>query len=195
MEQNPAIVVLATQAVPAPAGTAVGEQPSHVASALRDTVAHAMQTRWRVVIVTTPAWVPLVSRWVATRDLVTLSDEELGRGQGYALAVGVAAHVDAAGWLMLPGDRSQVRPQTLLAVGDALKDHPIAYAQVQGRRGYPLGFAAELVSDLIALQGDDGAQRLLGRYPAWGVTVDDPGVLEGTVRGTESAGERAAGAA
>ena len=61
-------------------------------------------------------------------------------------------------------------------LGAALADHPIAYAQHQGRRGHPVGFGAEMFSELIALTGDEGARRLLARYPAFGVELDDPGV-------------------
>jgi molybdenum cofactor cytidylyltransferase len=51
------------------------------------------------------------------------------------------------------------------------------FAQYMGRRGHPVGFAAELYSELIALTGDQGAKRLVSRYPAHAVLVDDAGVL------------------
>jgi molybdenum cofactor cytidylyltransferase len=79
--------------------------------------------------------------------------------------------------LVLPGDMPAILPETLLKVAAALDDHPVAYAQFQGRRGHPVGFAAELYSELVSLRGDDGARRLVARYPAIGVDVDDPGVL------------------
>ena len=44
-------------------------------------------------------------------------------------------------------------------------------------RGHPVGFAAELYSELVTLSGDEGARRLVARYPAQGIEVDDPGVL------------------
>jgi molybdenum cofactor cytidylyltransferase len=40
-----------------------------------------------------------------------------------------------------------------------------------------VGFAAELYSELVMLSGDEGARRLVARYPAIGVDVDDPGAL------------------
>ena len=80
---------------------------------------------------------------------------------------------------VLLGNAAAQHPQasTLLAVAQALQVHPIAYAQHRGRRGHPVGFAAELFSELIALTGDEGARRLVARYPAQAVDVDDPGVL------------------
>ena len=40
-----------------------------------------------------------------------------------------------------------------------------------------MGFSAELFSELLSLNGDEGARRLLARYPTVAVEVDDPGVL------------------
>jgi molybdenum cofactor cytidylyltransferase len=40
-----------------------------------------------------------------------------------------------------------------------------------------VGFAAELYSELAVLSGDDGARRVVSRYPALGLELDDPGVL------------------
>jgi molybdenum cofactor cytidylyltransferase len=71
-----------------------------------------------------------------------------------------------------------VRPETLRRVAGELDRHPVAYAQHDGRRGHPVGFAAELYSELVQLSGDEGARRLIARYPAFGIDVDDPGVLQ-----------------
>jgi molybdenum cofactor cytidylyltransferase len=40
-----------------------------------------------------------------------------------------------------------------------------------------VAFGAELYSELVRLDGDDGARRVALRYPALGLEVDDPGVL------------------
>jgi molybdenum cofactor cytidylyltransferase len=40
-----------------------------------------------------------------------------------------------------------------------------------------VAFAAELYSELATLSGDEGARRLTARYPAFGVEVEDAGVL------------------
>ena len=53
----------------------------------------------------------------------------------------------------------------------------VVYAQYRGRRGHPVGFAAELYSELVLLTGDDGARRVVARYPAFGQEVPDVGVL------------------
>jgi molybdenum cofactor cytidylyltransferase len=148
---------------------------------LATTLSHALATQLPVLVVTTEPLAELVSRHVATRDMVVLPaiDSVAGRalGMGYSIAAGVAARSDASGWLILPADMPMVQTPTLNAVAGELDSHAIAYAQYRGRRGHPVGFAAELYSELVMLTGDEGARRLVARYPSLGVEVDDPGVL------------------
>ncbi|MDT7836341.1 nucleotidyltransferase family protein [Aquabacterium sp. OR-4] len=151
------------------------------ASVLGRTIGHAIETRLPVLVVTTEPLAAEAACWVARRDIVLLPEVGRGDGQplgmGYSIATGVAARPNAAGWLVLPGDMPLVQPATLQAVAAALEHHPVAYAQHQGRRGHPVGFAAELFSELVALTGDEGARRVMARYPSLGVELPDPGVL------------------
>lgn len=148
---------------------------------LATTLANALATQLQVLVVTSEPLAELVARHVATRDMVVLpaadspASEQLG--MGYSIAAGVAARSDASGWLILPADMPMVQTRTLNAVARELESHAVAYAQYRGRRGHPVGFAAELYSELVMLTGDEGARRLVARYPAQGVEVDDPGVL------------------
>ena len=145
------------------------------------TLRHAIATQFRVVVVTTRALADIARLQVAARDVVVLPDVGTaghdGLGMGHSIAAGVSARPQAAGWLVLPGDMPLVQPATLEAVARQLKDHAVVYAQYKGRRGHPVGFSAELYSELVALTGDEGARRLVSRYPSFGVDVDDPGVL------------------
>lgn len=153
------------------------EQEFEGSTVLGTTVRHAIETQLPVLVVTTAALAPLVGRLLATRDIVVLSAAEAARGMGASIAAGVAERSGAPGWLVLPGDMPLVQPSTMLAVAGALAQHPVAYAQHRGRRGHPVAFAAELYSELIQLSGDDGARRVMLRYPAHGQDVDDSGVL------------------
>lgn len=153
------------------------EQPFGDGTVLGCTLRHAVESQLPVVVVTTATLVDLVARQLARRDIVVLDSAEAEQGMGHTIAAGIAERSGAPGWLVLPGDMPLVRPGTLLAVAGALEQHPVAYAQHRGRRGHPVGFAAELYSELILLRGDEGARRVMARYPAHGVDVDDPGVL------------------
>jgi len=146
-------------------------------SVLGTTVRQAVQTQLPVVVVTLAARAPALARQLATRDIVVVSDDEAAQGMGRSIATGVAERSGAPGWLVLPGDMPLVRPDSILAVATALEQHAVAYAQYRGRRGHPVGFGAELYSELVLLQGDDCARRVVARYPAHGQEVDDPGVL------------------
>ena len=148
---------------------------------LGTTLRHAVASQLPVVVVTTAPFADLARLSVAARHVIVLP--EVGApgssqlGMGYSIAAGVAACADASGWIILPGDMPLVQPTTLQAVARELRSHPVVYAQHKGRRGHPVGFAAELYSELVVLSGDEGARRLVARYPALGVEVQDSGVL------------------
>jgi molybdenum cofactor cytidylyltransferase len=140
------------------------------------TLHNAIASGLPVLVVTTAELAPLAYQQVAARDVVILPPLRHS-GMGDSIAAGVSARADAQGWLVLPADMPRVRPATLQQVALALQTHAVAYAQYRGRPGHPVGFAAELFSELVALAGDEGARRLVARYPAQAVDVDDPGVL------------------
>lgn len=150
-------------------------------SVLGQTIGHAIESRLPVVVVTTQPLAAEATRWVARRDVVVLP--EVGSpgggplGMGFSIAAGVAARSDGGGWLVLPGDMPLVRPSSLVRVAQGLAQHAVVFAQHRGRRGHPVAFAAELFSELVQLTGDEGARRLMARYPSHGIELDDPGVL------------------
>jgi len=156
-------------------------QPLGASSVLAQTLARAIASHLRTVVVTTEAFVDVARSSVAARDVVVLpdlaSDGSALLGMGTSIAAGVRASADSAGWLVLPGDMPLVQSATLLAVARALDHHAVAYAQHGGRRGHPVGFAAELYPELTELSGDEGARRIIARYPAFAVDLDDPGIL------------------
>jgi molybdenum cofactor cytidylyltransferase len=154
-------------------------QPFGQSTVLGTTLAHAVQSGMPVVVVTTAGLVEHAAAVLPDEDIVVLpeADGDARLGMGYSIAAGVSARSHASGWLLLPGDMPLVQPGTLRAVRRELQHHPVAYAQHQGRRGHPVAFAAELYSELATLSGDEGARRLVARYPAHGVDVHDAGSL------------------
>lgn len=146
------------------------------ATVLATTLRNAIESHLPLVVVTTPALAALAAQSVPVRDIVELPSSE-PFGMGHSIAAGVAARANADGWLLLPADMPLVQPATLLMVAEALQHHAVAYAQYRGRQGHPVGFSAELCSELMQLSGDIGARRIVARYPAIGVDVDDAGTL------------------
>ena len=153
------------------------DEPLHGSTVLGCTLRQAVASELHVVLVTTAPFVAAAIEVLATSDIVVLSLAEASRGMGHSIAAGVGERPDAGGWLILPGDMPMVRAQTLRSVAAALERHPVVYAQYHGRRGHPVGFGSELYSELIALTGDEGARRIVARYPVHGEELDDPGVL------------------
>lgn len=182
MTSRPAVIVLAAgrgsrfQGLQHKLTQAIG-----TSTVLATTLVNALAADLPVLVVTTEPLAELVSHHVATRDIVLLpavgSEASQGLGMGYSIAAGVAARSDASGWLILPADMPMVQPSSLRSVAKLLDQHPVAFAQHHGKRGHPVGFSAELYSELVRLTGDEGARRLVARYPSKEVEVDDPGVL------------------
>lgn len=182
MKARPVVIVLAAGRGSRFTGPAHKlQQPLGDSSVLGQTLRHVLNTHLPLVVVTTDAMASEVRDQVASRDIVTVPSVgtavPASLGMGYSIAAGVVARPNAPGWLILPGDMPLVQPSSILAVARALDHYPIAHAQHRGLRGHPVGFGAELYSELASLEGDQGARRLLARYPAHGVEVPDPGVL------------------
>ena len=179
MKNEPAVVVLAAGAGSRYRGTRhkLSEKlggDSVLVRTLRNAIASGMP----VVLVISEALIDEARGLVAPGDMVVVDTRsQTGWGMGDSIAAGVSIRASASGWLVLPGDMPLVRPGSLRAVADALDQQPIAFAQHHGRRGHPVGFGAELFSELVMLKGDEGARRLLARYPTAAVELDDPGVL------------------
>jgi len=177
-QQEPTIVILAAgQGNRFKGSRHKLDEPLDGSTVLGHTLRNATASRLPVVLVTTAAFQAPASKWLMQRDIIVLTPEQARRGMGSSIAAGVTERAAAAGWLILPADMPLVRPQTMRAVADALQRHPVVYAQHHGRRGHPVGFAAELYSELAGLSGDEGARRIVARYPVHGEEVDDPGVL------------------
>lgn len=178
MKSRPTIIVLAAGRGTRFHGTQHKlSQALGASCVLASTLQHALASNLAVMVVTIPSLARLVHEHVATRDVLVLSEPNAPFGMGHSIAAGVLARSNASGWLVLPADMPLIKPATLRAVAAELEHHPVAFAQHRGLRGHPVGFAAELYSDLVRLTGDQGAQRLVARYPSKEVEVDDPGVL------------------
>jgi molybdenum cofactor cytidylyltransferase len=104
--------------------------------------------------------------------------ERAAEGMGSSIACGVRATEDAEGWVVALGDMPMIAPATVITVVAALRaGHMVVAPSWQGRRGHPVGFAAECRPELLTLQGDRGARDVLAAHPPQLIEVDDPGIL------------------
>jgi len=179
MNTEPAVVVLAAGAGSRYHGSRHKlSEKLGTESVLVRTLRNAIASEMAVVLVVSEALAAETRGLIPGEDMVIVdARSQTTWGMGDSIAAGVSIHASASGWLVLPGDMPLVRPDSLRAVAAALDQQPIAFAQHRGRRGHPVGFGAELFSELVMLKGDEGARRLLARYPTAPVELDDPGVL------------------
>ncbi len=102
------------------------------------------------------------------------------RGMGDSIAYGVETTAQANGWLILPADLPLIRPQTLLAVAQALleaEDHAVVVPFYQGKQGHPVGFKASCGDALKQLTGDRGARSVVTGYPSIRLDLNDEGMV------------------
>ena len=103
---------------------------------------------------------------------------DASEGMGVSLAWGVRAAPLAAGWVIALADMPWIRRETIEAVVSALRSGADMVApEYTGKRGHPVGFAAKLYDELIALVGDEGARSVLARHRPSLVATRDAGIL------------------
>lgn len=103
-------------------------------------------------------------------------------GMGLSLAHAVRYSLDSAaprhGWLVALGDMPFVAGSTLRALAGAIgAGAGIAAPLCAGRRGNPVAFGLEHAAALLALDGDQGARRLLATCPVTTIELGDAGIL------------------
>ena len=105
---------------------------------------------------------------------------DAGQGMAASLVHALRHSLPAAqSWVVALGDMPFVRPATIRALCDALGGGAgIAAPAMQGRRGNPVGFDGSYLQELLALEGDQGARRVLMAHPVTQVEVNDPGIFD-----------------
>ncbi|CAN5670739.1 nucleotidyltransferase family protein [soil metagenome] len=201
MSPRPTVIVLATNL---DSRMGDGDDEAHhgldVNTAFALTLHHALSSLLPMVVVVSPDFASLACSSVAARDVVVVEPAAASRargprsGLGGSIAAGVWARPESPGWLVVPADLPMLRPSTMRAVAAALADNTVAYAQHLGRAGHPIGFAGELYSELVSSDDSDMARRLMARYPAHAVEVDDAGAVSDFSNQEEVASLRTASA-
>jgi len=103
-----------------------------------------------------------------------------GEGMGATLAEAVAAlPEDWDGVLVALADMPWIDPDSYCQVAASLCEDRIVVPRYRGQRGHPVAFPMDYVPQLAALEGDEGARRLLQAHQAriaW-IDLDDPGIV------------------
>ncbi|PPD45940.1 MAG: 4-diphosphocytidyl-2C-methyl-D-erythritol synthase [Methylocystis sp.] len=148
---------------------------------LRHVVETALASRASPTIVVTGHERAKVEAALAGLSVTFAHNAAYASGLASSLRVGLEAVTGAEGALVLLGDMPRVQTQTLDALIAAFEAAPACPAVVpanRGRRGNPALLGRALFSAAIALQGDEGARRLLRAAAAVvEVEVEDAGIL------------------
>ena len=115
----------------------------------------------------------VVSRYTEIRDAAQAVDAQAvdspdsEKGQSYSIRAGLQAlgRVEEGDFLLcLPADQPWITPNTISRLLDAAgPDTWTATAAFEERVGTPTLFSARLLPDLLALEGDRGGRKLMGR--------------------------------
>lgn len=132
-----------------------------------------------VTAVVRPGDFPLADMLEQEGCMVTVC-QHAARGMGASLAHAVAAERAADGWVIALADMPRVTPATIKSIVAALEEGAvIAAPRFRSQRGHPVGFGAALRSELLALDGDQGARAVLERHRDAVKLIEcgDPGVI------------------
>lgn len=132
-----------------------------------------------VVLLGSTSLLAKASRWElkAPLQLTPIQEAHPAQWLSSAIRAGVQVSAQASGWVLLPSGLTPPRLHTLTQLRQALRQHLLVYPSQGGRVGMPMGFGQELFSELIRLNSDRELLRLMNRYPAQPLELDDPTVL------------------
>jgi molybdenum cofactor cytidylyltransferase len=117
-------------------------------------------------------------------EIVVCEDAVRGMGASLAAAAGALQATATTGGETRTGcvvalaDMPWLQPVTIASVAAAI-DNPTAIAapSFHGKRGHPVGFGAGHLAALAALDGDEGARRLLASHEIKLINTDDAGAV------------------
>jgi len=189
MDQLPTLLVLANPSAMRQGQRPLGlpgaeDQAMRMFDSLHDTLQKGLECGLPLLLVAPKDVADRARMLLPGNSVVELPDasptgDSETQADGFARAVvaGVQASAQASGWLILPACTPMLRADTLRHIADASRHQPVVFPQYQQQRGHPVRFSTEFFSELIRLQSERDLSRLIARYPAMGVEVDDPGVL------------------
>ena len=107
-------------------------------------------------------------------------NDRIDSEMGGSIACAVAASKHSEGWCVLPADMPFVLPSTTLKIITALQQNAsLAAPFYNARRGHPVGFSQDLVSELMALDKEPGARGIVEKHMhrLEMIETEDPAIL------------------
>jgi molybdenum cofactor cytidylyltransferase len=157
---------------------------------LRPVAEAAVASRARPVLVVVGHQAEAVRRVLAGLQVGFVENPGYAAGLSSSLKLGAAALPgDCAGMLVLLGDMPEITSAHIDRLISAFTPGAIVVPTYQGKRGNPVLWPAACLGDMLLLEGDAGAKRLLGAHvekitkvdlgsPAIFADVDTPEALQ-----------------
>jgi molybdenum cofactor cytidylyltransferase len=123
---------------------------------------------------------PVIEGLATLRGCAVVEAADYAQGLSASLKAGIAAlPEDADGAFIFLGDMPRIPHGVLADLAQALTDHDAAAPVFDGQRGHPVLVSRRLFPQLMALEGDHGAGRVLAALGERLALVDasDDGVL------------------
>ncbi|MEZ5491643.1 MAG: nucleotidyltransferase family protein [Gammaproteobacteria bacterium] len=181
MSANPRIgaIVLAAGFSSRFGGTKLRARLNSGYTVLQQTVATVQSIIPQVLLVTRPdSGVTITDSSVY---IEAFSDAEKGMGASLAFGMRQALqHFDWDGCLVCLGDMPFIRPETYLALAEALGADNIVLPDYGGTTGNPVGFGRVFFTALTGLHGDQGGRDVIrdNSDAVVRITVNDPAISQ-----------------
>jgi len=140
---------------------------------VRRVVEAALASRAAPILVVTGHMQAAVSSALAGLDVTFVANADYATGLASSLKAGIGALPPSCdGALILLGDMPQIAPEHMDALVAAFAPDMIVVPVHEGRQGNPVLWPAKYFPELLQLDGDAGARRLIGIHAAHVREVD-----------------------
>lgn len=140
---------------------------------VRRAVEAALASQARPVLVVTGHMAAEVTATLAGLDVTFVANPDYATGLASSLKAGIGALPPSCdGALIVLGDMPRIAPEHLDALVAAFAPDTIVVPVHEGRQGNPVLWPAKYFPELLQLDGDAGARRLIGIHAAHVREVD-----------------------
>ncbi|MGQ0579984.1 MAG: nucleotidyltransferase family protein [Betaproteobacteria bacterium] len=132
------------------------------------------------VIAVTRAGDEELSKLLEGEDIVVIACHDAHLGMARSLACAIRASMNALGWVIALGDMPFVAPESISTVAGRLaQSGRIVVPAYRGKHGHPVGFGGRYRTELLGLEGDEGARSVVKRHAHDVQIIDceDPGIV------------------
>ncbi|WP_180326734.1 aminotransferase class V-fold PLP-dependent enzyme [Raoultibacter phocaeensis] len=135
-------------------------------SLVRRAALTALAARFEHVCVVVGSDKVRIAEEVADLPVCIIENDAWDRGQATSVRAGIQSMQGLDAAIVMVADQPFVTPKHLRALADAYRvgDAALFASAHAGKRGNPVLFDASVFGDLEALEGDQGARQLFGRY-------------------------------